>query len=84
MAAQQNQLVWQEKAACRGPLADVFFPPPVVERKNEKLAREDRAKQICRECPVVADCREYAISIREPHGVWGGLSEQERRQLMTR
>jgi len=82
VAAQQTQLIWQERAACRGPLADVFFPPGVVERKKEKLAREDRAKAICRECPVLADCREYALSIREPHGVWGGLSELERRQLL--
>ena len=83
MAAQQTQPIWQDRAACRGPLADVFFPPSAVERKKEKLAREERAKEICRECPVLSECRAYAIAIREPHGVWGGLSEQERRHLLT-
>ena len=84
MAAQQAQLIWQERAACRGPLGSVFFPPVLTERKVEKLAREERAKEICRMCPVLAECREYAISIREPHGVWGGMSEQERRALINR
>lgn len=84
MAVQRNQteignLLWQENAACRGPLGAVFFPPPTTERKREKLAREARAKEICRSCVVQQDCRTYAIEIREPHGVWGGLSEQERR-----
>jgi len=77
-----GSLLWQSSAACRGPQGAVFFPPPVTERKREKLAREARAKAICRECPVVAECLDYAISIREPHGVWGGLSEKERRVFL--
>lgn len=60
----------------------MFFPPPTTERKREKLAREAKAKKICFSCPVLGACREYAIDIREPHGVWGGLSEQERRALL--
>ena len=75
-------LDWQESAACRGPLGAVFFPPPSTERKREKIAREARAKEICAACPVLTACRDYALSIREPHGVWGGLSEQERRILL--
>ena len=74
--------LWQDRAACRGPLGAVFFPPPTTERKREKLAREAKAKAICRTCPVMQDCRSYAIEIREPHGVWGGLSEQERRSAL--
>lgn len=77
-----GELEWQVSAACRGPLGAVFFPPPTTERKREKLAREARAKEICHSCPVELPCREYALSIREPHGVWGGLSEQERRALI--
>lgn len=73
---------WQERAACRGPLGSVFFPPTTTERKREKLGREARAKEICSACPVMISCREYALQIREPHGVWGGLSEQERRALI--
>ncbi len=73
---------WQDQAACRGPLGAVFFPPTTTERKREKMAREARAKEICRECPVLNECREYALEIREPHGVWGGMSENERRALL--
>lgn len=61
----------------------MFFPPPQFERKEEKLAREARAKTICGSCPVRQPCLDYAISIREPHGIWGGLNENERRLLLT-
>lgn len=73
---------WQLKAACRGPQARVFFPPAQFERKDEKLEREARAKAICSVCAVRSDCLEYALRIREQHGIWGGLSESERRTLM--
>ena len=75
---------WQARALCRGPQAEMFFPPTHAERKEEKLQREDRAKEICRTCPVRPDCLEYAIRIREPHGIWGGLNEVERKQLADR
>ena len=67
------------KAACRGPQAAVFFPPPQFERKEEKFERETRAKAICATCSVRKECLEYAIAIREPHGIWGGLNEVERK-----
>jgi WhiB family redox-sensing transcriptional regulator len=73
---------WQMKAACRGPQAAVFFPPPQFERKEEKIQREDRAKDICLACSVQEDCLEYAIRIREPHGIWGGLNEADRKGLL--
>ncbi|MFN0089559.1 MAG: WhiB family transcriptional regulator [Acidimicrobiales bacterium] len=82
MAVQRIEDDWQPRAACRGPHAQVFFPPPRFERKDEKQARESRAKEICRSCPVRRDCLDYAISIREPHGIWGGLNEVERKQLL--
>lgn len=75
---------WQLKAACRGPQATVFFPPSHVERKDEKHSRESRAKQICGECVVRSQCLDYAIRIREPHGIWGGLNEVERKQIWER
>jgi WhiB family redox-sensing transcriptional regulator len=75
---------WQVKAACRGPQAIVFFPPTHAERKEEKVARETRAKAICNTCVVRAECLEYAIRIREPHGIWGGLNELERKQVVER
>jgi WhiB family redox-sensing transcriptional regulator len=76
--------VWQLKAACRGPQAAIFFPPAHFERKDEKEAREARAKAICATCPVKRPCLDYAIRIREPHGIWGGLNEVERKQAASR
>ena len=75
---------WQARAACRGPQAAVFFPPTHAERKEDKAAREARAKDICATCTVKGACLEYAIRIREPHGIWGGLNEVERKQLSER
>ena len=83
MSAQRIEETWQIKAACRGPQAEVFFPPPQFERKDEKLERENRAKAICADCAVRQPCLDYAIAIREPHGIWGGLNENERRQLLN-
>ena len=82
MSAQRVEEAWQLKAACRGPQAAVFFPPSTFERKDEKLERESRAKDICRTCPVRNPCLEYSVRIREPHGIWGGLNEAERKQLV--
>ncbi len=84
MSVQTTEELWQIKAACRGPQAAVFFPPTSIERKDEKEEREARAKAICGTCPVRQPCLEYAIRIREPHGIWGGLNELERKQLMSR
>ena len=83
-AVRQTVEMWQAKAACRGPQASAFFPPSHAERKEEKAARESRAKTICAECHVRRDCLEYAIRIREPHGIWGGLNETERKVLLER
>ena len=82
--AQRAEELWQLKAACRGPHSAIFFPPAQFERKEEKEAREARAKAICATCPVREPCLEYALRIREPHGIWGGLNELERKQLLAR
>jgi WhiB family redox-sensing transcriptional regulator len=60
----------------------VFFPPPQFERKVERAERERRAKEICASCSVRNDCLDYALTIREPHGIWGGLNENERRAIL--
>lgn len=62
----------------------MFFPPSQFERKEEKLERERRAKEICQGCAVRQECLEYAVGIREPHGIWGGLNEVERKQILAR
>ncbi len=83
MSAQPIDETWQMRASCRGPQSAVFFPPSTFERKDEKLGREGRAKEICRTCPARRPCLDYAIAIREPHGIWGGLNEAERKQLLS-
>ncbi len=82
MSAQQSPDAWQAKAACRGPQSAVFFPPPQFERKADRLERERRAKAICQGCSVRAECLDHSIAISEPHGIWGGLNEHERRALV--
>jgi len=79
----QVEELWQTRAACRGPHAAIFFPPSHFERKDEKEARESRAKDICSSCPVRQPCLDYAVTIKEPHGIWGGLSEAERRRAFA-
>lgn len=84
MALREDHLVdWQLRAACRGPQAAVFFPPSRPERREEKRQRELRAKAICSTCAVRGECLQYALGIREQHGIWGGLSETERRDQLS-
>lgn len=75
---------WQFEAACQGEDSSLFFAPSYFERREEKAARELRAKAFCARCPALEPCLEFAMHIREPHGVWGGLNEHERRQLRRR
>jgi WhiB family redox-sensing transcriptional regulator len=75
---------WWVDAACRGQDASVFFAPAYFEKRAEKLAREAVAKAICSRCPVRIPCLEYALRTRDPHGVWGGLNEMERRAVLRR
>lgn len=73
---------WQHRAACRGEDSSVFFAPNYFERKEEKEAREAKAKALCVRCPVRLECLDYALRTREPHGIWGGLNEAERKALL--
>jgi WhiB family redox-sensing transcriptional regulator len=73
---------WQLEAACRGADATLFFAPNYFEKREEKDAREAKAKVLCRACPVREPCLEYALRTRDPHGIWGGLNELERRRLL--
>lgn len=71
---------WQVEGMCRGNHAHLFFPPTSFERKDERERREARAKAICQVCSVLESCRTYAIGLREAYGIWGGLTEQERKR----
>ncbi|MCA1823974.1 MAG: WhiB family transcriptional regulator [Frankia sp.] len=69
-------------AECKGDNAAYFFPPNHFERKPEKDAREGRARALCNVCRVRTECLEYALYVEEPHGIWGGQNELERRRLL--
>ena len=78
--------VWNESTrstggsgACRSGTAATVLPPDAPERKHERLARERRAKSVCAGCAVRAECLEHAVSSDERYGIWGGLTEEERR-----
>jgi WhiB family redox-sensing transcriptional regulator len=73
---------WQQQGLCRVEDATVFFPPAHFEHKPEREARESKAKAICARCPVRLQCLDWALATREPHGVWGGYSESERKQIL--
>jgi WhiB family transcriptional regulator, redox-sensing transcriptional regulator len=68
---------WQIRAACRGIDSAVFFHPE-NERGPARDKRDRLAKLVCARCPVIQECRRHALSVREPYGVWGGLSVAER------
>ena len=68
-----DDLAWQDLANCRGADPDLFFP--------ERGASTRTAKGICRECSVQAECLEFAIVSSEKFGIWGGMSERERRKI---
>ena len=64
---------WQDEANCLGVDPDLFFP--------ERGASTREAKEVCRGCVVRLDCLEFALVNGEKFGIWGGLSERERRRL---
>jgi WhiB family transcriptional regulator, redox-sensing transcriptional regulator len=66
---------WRELAACRGTDLEVFFPG-----RGESAGP---ARQVCAGCPVRQPCLDYAITNRITYGVWGGLTERERRALRS-
>jgi WhiB family redox-sensing transcriptional regulator len=67
---------WMLRALCRSLAPGEFFPSDGV--------GVDKARRICAQCPVQADCLEYALTYRIDHGVWGGASERERRRILRR
>jgi WhiB family redox-sensing transcriptional regulator len=74
---------WQARAACRGNDWAVFFSPD-AERGHARDRREAQARQICLPCPVLEQCRDHALAVGEPYGVWGGMTEADRRRHTKR
>lgn len=66
---------WAARGSCRGADPELFFPDAPFPDQ------EARAKAICATCPVIAECRAYAVRAGESEGIWGGLTTAERRRL---
>jgi WhiB family redox-sensing transcriptional regulator len=71
-----SETAWMADGNCRLHPPSMFFPSDGV--------GVDRARKICRDCPVKGTCLEYALEQRIDHGVWGGCSERERRRILKR
>ena len=84
LADRASEPTWRVDAQCRSKNAVHFFAPSHFERKEEKDARESQARALCRACPVLDDCREYSLAVQEPHGIWGGMNELERRRTLRK
>ncbi|ALX04301.1 WhiB family transcriptional regulator [Aeromicrobium erythreum] len=78
----QEMYEWQHQGACANIDPAQFFSPD-AERGVQKERREEAAKVICQDCPVIIRCRDHALSVQEPYGVWGGLSESDRREILA-
>jgi WhiB family redox-sensing transcriptional regulator len=71
---------WMLGATCRG-RPDLFFAPDDSETRSERRRREAAAKSVCARCPVRMQCLMDALESDERFGIWGGLTERERRSL---
>ncbi len=74
---------WQYEGACRSLPTEMFFHPD-GERGPRRKARENAAKAVCASCPVIAACRAHALAAQEPYGIWGGLTEEERLDIISK
>ena len=72
---------WRDNAACLSADPELFFP---VGNTGPAVEQIDRAKSVCSRCPVTEYCLQYALDTNQDSGVWGGLSEDERRALKRR
>ena len=81
LALANADYTWRSHAICRDTDPDLFFP---IGTTGQALVQIARAKQVCGECPVRVDCLEYALETNQDSGIWGGLSEEERREIRRR
>ncbi|GEM30821.1 hypothetical protein NN3_18280 [Nocardia neocaledoniensis NBRC 108232] len=72
---------WQALGSCVGMDSDMFFHGE-KEPRRYRSARVAQAKRVCAGCRVLDECRDFALTYGEHHGVWGGLSEEERRRII--
>src|ERR671916_3208631 len=76
-----DDMDWRHKAACLDEDPELFFP---IGNTGPALLQIEEAKQVCRRCDVRDACLQWALEAGQDHGVWGGLSEDERRALKRR
>ncbi len=69
---------WRETARCKEMDPDLFFP---VGTTGPALLQIEAAKSVCRQCDVRDECLQYAIDSNQEYGIWGGLTEEERRYM---
>ena len=69
---------WRNQAICRDTDPDLFFP---IGTTGQALVQIDRAKEVCEVCPVKNECLEYALETNQDSGIWGGLDEEQRRNI---
>lgn len=69
---------WRAKAACLDEDPELFFPSG---NTGSALVQVEQAKAVCRECPVITECLDWALDTGQHNGVWGGKSEDERRRI---
>jgi WhiB family transcriptional regulator, redox-sensing transcriptional regulator len=69
---------WRDHALCRDTDPELFFP---VGTTGHALTSIEHAKQVCQECKVTRDCLDFALETNQDSGIWGGLSEEERRAI---
>ncbi|MCX4598338.1 WhiB family transcriptional regulator [Streptomyces sp. NBC_01549] len=72
---------WRHNSVCREEDPELFFP---IGDTGPALLQIDEAKAVCRRCPVMEHCLQWALESGQVHGVWGGLSEAERRSMKRR
>ena len=74
-------VTWRNRAACLGEDPELFFPDG---KTGPALLQTEEAKAVCHRCEVAATCLKWAIESGQDYGVWGGMSEYERRALKSR
>lgn len=78
LALANADYTWRSQAICRDTDPDLFFP---IGTTGQALVQIDRAKEVCGVCPVKSDCLEYALETNQDSGIWGGLDEEQRRNI---
>lgn len=71
---------WQLQGACRDYDTTLFFHPE-GERGPARRNRDAAAIAVCSSCPVIDSCRKHSLTVKEPYGVWGGLTEDDRERV---